>query len=154
VARPTKEDGALIAERRADAMRLRSAGADLLTIGKALGRTSRRPRGYPATDEKQLRSAVAKDLAVGIRDRYKDQAEAASELAGVLLQRLELMWEAVADQVAEGDLRAIDTALRVIERTAKLTGLEAASRLVLTGDGDQQVAEAFRRLLDHAGQGQ
>lgn len=150
MARPTDEQAALIRDRRTKALQLRVDGMPLAEIGKRLHADNGFPMGYTAdrAKTKQLTSAVAKDLGQSIRDRYKANKEAAGDLAAELLGRLELMWAAVEDEIAAGNLRAIDVGLRIVERAARLTGAEVSALDRLGPDGVQRVEAAFVILTE------
>lgn len=147
--RPSDEAAAFIAERRTAALELRTQGLPLAEIGRRLTKCQAMPYGYTSTG-KQLTAAVARDIGQSIRARYKANREAAGELAADLLGRLELMWSAVEDRVAEGDLRAIETGLKILERTARLTGVEASPLSFLGPDGEQRVVAALALFTDAA----
>lgn len=60
-------------------------------------------------------------------------AENAEIIRGLEVERLEIMFEKAFSAAMEGDLAAIDKALRVMERRSKLLGLDAAVRTEITG---------------------
>lgn len=146
MARPTDEQAGLILARRTEALRLRAEGLPLLDIARRLHASNGVPMGYtPDPDQvpKQCTAAVARDLGAAIRHEYKENRDAARALAGDLLGRLQVMWEAVEDRIAEGDLRAIDVGIRIVERTARMTGVESSPLDRLGPDGEARVSAAF-----------
>lgn len=69
--------------------------------------------------------------------------EEASEALALELARLDAM-QRVAWRIARtGDLQAIDRVLRISERRAKLLGLDAATRLALTGTDGGRIDVQF-----------
>ena len=118
-------------ERRAKALELRKAGAEYREIGDALGVT------YQAAHQlvtKQLRDIKAKS------------AEDAEELRTVTLLRLNRLLRSLWKDAMAGEPKAVDSALRVIDRICKLEGLDAAHRVDLRGE----IASFTLRLGDDA----
>ncbi|MFJ4413005.1 hypothetical protein [Streptomyces sp. NPDC088925] len=150
MARPTKAQRAAIAKRRADAIDLRLAGIDWLTIGRKLAadpavNTDRvpYPQGYgaelyakgkePPADDALIRAAC-KDVRTALAERITELDEQVDELRAVEVERLDrLFFVAYRKAVREGELPAIDRALRVMERRARLLGLDAPERREITG---------------------
>jgi outer membrane PBP1 activator LpoA protein len=82
----------------------------------------------------------------------KDTSESAEELRRLELDRLDAMQAAVWGEVEAASLKAINTVLRIMERRAKLAGLDAPVRTVNTHDvtdlsdlSDQELEERCRR---------
>ena len=97
----------LIAERDAKAMRLRKAGHEYATIVRECG----------------FNSIQAAHLAIRRRlDELPKQA--AEELRTVMQERLEEMFLSIYEEVKDGNHGAIDRALRILERQARLDGLD------------------------------
>ena len=72
------------------------------------------------------------------------------EYRDMQLDRLERMHQAVWRKAKEGDLRAIDTALRISDREAKLLGLDAPQKIqaeVTVYEG-QQLVEHTARIIE------
>lgn len=100
-------------DREAKALELRKAGASFPAIGQALG-----------ISDEGARKAVSRALA-----RVAQQTdESATEYRALELERLDHMQMKIARQVNDGHLGAIDRALRIMERRAKLLGLDAPVR--------------------------
>ncbi|MFF0291938.1 hypothetical protein [Streptomyces sp. NPDC005262] len=143
--RPDKAARAAIAQRRADAIDLRLAGVDWLTVGRKLAAdpaiNSDRiayPQGYgidrykkglePPVDD-QLINAACKDVRQALKERTTEQDENADELRAVENLRLDrLFFVAYRQAVKDGDLPAIDRALRIMERRARMNGLDKPAK--------------------------
>ncbi|MEU3522133.1 hypothetical protein ABZ770_44095 [Streptomyces sp. NPDC006654] len=143
--RPDKAARAAIAQRRADAIALRLAGVDWLTVGRKLTAdpaiNSDRiayPQGYgidrynkglePPSDD-QLINAACKDVRQALKERTTEQDEKAGEPRAVENLRLDrLFFVAYRQAVKDGDLPAIDRALRIMERRARINGLDKPSK--------------------------
>jgi hypothetical protein len=164
VGRPDKAARAAIAQRRADAIELRLAGVDWLTVARKLAAdpaiNSDRiayPQGYgierywkgqePPSDE-QLINAACKDVRLALKERSADQEEKADELRALENQRLDkLFFVAYRQAVKDGHLPAIDRALRIMERRARLLGLDRPVRAEVTG-ADGTAIEITTAALD------
>ena len=72
------------------------------------------------------------------------------EYRDMQLDRLERMHMAVWPRAKDGDLRAIDTALRIGDREAKLLGLEAPTKITaeVTVYEGQQLIEHTARIIE------
>lgn len=68
-----------------------------------------------------------------LEDLVASQRESAQQLIDLENQRLDEMQFALQEKVNEGNPRAIDSALRVMVRRAKLNGLDAATKHEVTG---------------------
>ncbi|GAA3371255.1 hypothetical protein GCM10020367_21180 [Streptomyces sannanensis] len=150
MARPTKAQRAAIAKRRADAIDLRLAGVDWLTIARKLAADpsinsdrAAYPQGYgceryakgqePPTDDALIRAAC-KDVREALSERRAVLNEEVEELRSVEAERLDRLWFVAYKQaVRDGNLAAIDRALRIMERRAKLLGLDQPARTEVTG---------------------
>lgn len=103
------------AERRRQALELRKAGVDFRTIADRLGYEG------PSGAHKAVTTAL-KALT----------AEPAEELRTLELERLDAMLRSLwvrATNAKGADLGAIDRVLKIMERRAKLAGLDAPSRI-------------------------
>ncbi|MFB7082561.1 hypothetical protein [Streptomyces sp. NPDC056308] len=150
VARPTKAQRAAIAKRRADAIDLRLAGVDWLTIARKLAADpainttgAAYPQGYgidryakgqePPAEDALIR-AVCKDVREALKERTTELDEQVDELRTVEAERLDrLFFVAYKQAIRDGELPAIDRALRVMERRAKLLGLDRPEKKEITG---------------------
>ena len=65
------------------------------------------------------------------------EAETPSKVAQRDMQgaRLELLWQAVQNAVEVGDYKAVQVALRILERQAKLYGLDVDPKAIITING-------------------
>ncbi|TQF05533.1 hypothetical protein E6W39_29035 [Kitasatospora acidiphila] len=157
MARPTRAQRAAIAQRRADAVELQLAGVDWLTIGRKLAAdptiNSDRiayPQGYGAElyakgkeppDDAALIRYACKDVSTALRERHTELDIAVDELRIVHHMRLErLFFVAFRRAVKDGDLLAIDRAVRILERDSRLLGIDAPARTQLSGPGDGPIA--------------
>jgi hypothetical protein len=94
------------AERRGEALELRKAGASFPSIGKALGITQQ---------------AAGKLIRVTLSRIVGEPAE---QVRGLELSRLDRAHAALWAQVCRGHLPAVDRLLKIMERRAKLLGLD------------------------------
>jgi hypothetical protein len=124
------------AERRRAAVQLKIAGHTWQEIANALDYSS---KGAACTDVRRALENAVKKLSIPL--------EAHRQLE---MDRLDAMQNALWDKVLEGDTKAIDTSLRLMDRRAKLLGLDAPQRHELTleaidaalADVEQQLAAA------------
>lgn len=133
---PTIAKRADTADRRRKAIEMRIAGHHWQDIADTLHYAS---KGAAHTDvTRALEQAVA-ELAIPL-EGYR-QLE---------LDRLDTMQTALWPKVLSGDTKAIDTTLRLMDRRAKLLGLDAPQRMeVVTLDAvDAAIADLTRQLAD------
>lgn len=97
-------------ERQLAALGLRMRGLTFAQIGRELGVTTQAAHG-----------AVSRALARSLRET----SQTAEELRALELHRLDAMLAALWPMVEAGEIAAINAALRVGERRAKLTGIDA-----------------------------
>ncbi|MFK0045525.1 hypothetical protein ACIQU4_15630 [Streptomyces sp. NPDC090741] len=123
----SKAQQAFTAERRAKAIRMKINGHSYTEIAEQLGYSS---RGSASSD---VRRALEKHV---IEEGLAVEAWRELELA-----RLDILQKAIWNKAMDGDPRAIETALKILDRRAKLLGLDSAIKLeVLTIDAlDQQI---------------
>lgn len=96
------------------------------------------------------RKYVVDDLS----DRRYQLMESKEDLRSIMLMRLEQMWFGVRGDATGGDPKAIHAALRIMERQAKLQGLDATTHKAMwlmhlkSGEVTQEelVSEAMRLL--------
>lgn len=128
---------AAIADRRTKAITLRLAGMDYDTIATRLGYAGK--------------GAACKDITRALAANLTDLGRTADELREVELARLDRLQATAWAPAVGGDLRAIDTVLKIIDRRCKLLGLDAPvrSEVWTISDVDAQI----RALIDElAGQ--
>ena len=113
-------------------LELRSAGLSFREIAREL-------KVAPATAYK----AVARGLAA-VNAGCREQAQ---ELRTLEALRLDQMQAALWEQATDGDVRAIDRVLRIMERRARLLGLDEPERRETNLKIDPQEAKFRRELL-------
>jgi DNA-binding transcriptional MerR regulator len=101
--------------KQAQALTLRKAGVSVQTIAETLGWNSHQAAS------KAIRAALQRTV-----------QEPADELRQLELARLDDMLQAIAPHVKAGNLTAIDRALKIQERRAKLVGLDTPAKLDLS----------------------
>lgn len=120
---PTSGRRAKAAERRREAFRLRKEGATFREIGEALGVSG---------------TAARKAILAELETINADTREIAGELIALEAARLDEAHKAIWPKVEVGDLRAIDRMLKIMERRARLFGLDAPSKIApTTPDGNE-----------------
>lgn len=127
---------AYTAQRRTKAIALRMAGADWDTIADRLDYSSR--------------AHACKDLTRALAANLAEMGRSVEELREVELMRLDRLQAALWAAAVGGDVRAVDSVLRIVDRRCKLLGLDAPLRAeVFTVDAiDAQIAEL---TAQHAG---
>jgi hypothetical protein len=172
--RPNRATRAAITQRRADAIDLKLAGVDWLTIGRKLAADPAinsdgvaYPQGYgidkykrglePPTD-KRLIELACKDVSKALVERTTVLDENTDELRQLMVERLErLFFTVYRAAIRNGDYQAVDRAVRIIERSSRLLGLDRPIRTELSGPdgGAVQVETAslneLERLISLAG---
>lgn len=123
----SKAQQAFTAERRAKAIRLKIGGATYTEIAEALGYSSR--------------SAAHMDVKRSLEKHVIEEGLAIEAWRELELARLDTLQQAIWDKAMSGDTRAIEAALKILDRRSKLLGLDSAIRLeVLTVDAlDAQI---------------
>lgn len=106
------------AARKIEAMALRRQGLSYRKIGARLG-----------VSQTQAHKDVLECLAELAKER---QAETEHHVT-LELERLDALYEAVSTKAEKGDIAAINTALKIAERRARLLGLDAPTRTELSG---------------------
>ena len=64
-------------------------------------------------------------------------AETAPQVLTMELERLDSLWRTVYPEAKRGNLGAVDRSLRIMERRARLLGLDAPSKTDVTSGGDK-----------------
>jgi orotate phosphoribosyltransferase-like protein len=108
-----------IAERRIKAFELRKKGINYREIAKQL-------KVSPAT--------IVLDIKAVMKELVKDQQKEAAEYKNLELDRLETLQAGIWDFAINGDAVAIDKVIKIMERRAKLLGLDAPAKTELSGD--------------------
>lgn len=99
------------AKRRAQAIQARLAGADWQTIAEQLGYSSR--------------GAACKDVTRALEQSRAAAQKSGEDLRTLELARLDRMQRALWPKVVEGDHKTADTVLRLMQRRARLAGLDS-----------------------------
>lgn len=139
----SKAQRAKTADRRGKAIALRLAGMDWQTIADRLDYASR--------------AAACVDVNRALEANLAEQSQAADTLREVESQRLDRLQAAAWPSAVKGDLKAIETVLKVIDRRVKLQGLDMPLRAELSGPdgGPMQLQHAnlakLYDLIDTAG---
>ncbi|MCG5549170.1 helix-turn-helix domain-containing protein [Halorhodospira halochloris] len=111
------------AERKARALELRQTGMTYADIGRELG----------------ISNAQAHRLVSGaLQEIRKRASEEAEQLRTLELSRLDQLHHALWESALGGELRAIDRLLRIMERRAKLLGLDAPTCVAPTNPDGQK----------------
>ncbi|WP_432008851.1 hypothetical protein [Streptomyces bacillaris] len=148
--RPNRATRAAITQRRTDAIDLKLAGVDWLTIGRKLAADPSinsdgiaYPQGYgidkyrrglePPTD-KRLIELACKDVSKALSERAAALDENTDELRHLMAERLERLFFGVyRAAIRNGDYQAVDRAVRIIERSSRLLGLDKPTRTEVSG---------------------
>ncbi len=109
-------------DRELQALDMRKSGATYDQIGAALGITTQ---------------GAYKAIIRSLRRLNEKNAEDSSELRRLEVERLDKMLAAIWNMVIIGDQGAIDRALKISERRARLFGLDAPTRTDLTSLGEK-----------------
>ena len=160
---PTPAEAGLISARRSRALQLRIAGVDNLTIGRSMAADPRiqpegvsNPGGYgrdrfdrgdePIPDE-DLIARVSEDIGRALKARAQQMNEGAEQLRTIQDARIERLIAGVWRKALDGDPKAIDQVLKLLDRQAKLHGIDAPVRTELVDkDGEAiQVVQVERR---------
>ncbi|MGI5526780.1 hypothetical protein ACQEVX_04925 [Streptomyces syringium] len=148
--RPTRAVRAAITQRRADAIDLRLAGVDWLTIGRKLAADPAinsdgiaYPQGYGVERykagqeppvEKRLIELACKDVTKALAERSTKLEENVDEMRQLMAERLErLFFPMYRQALRSGDYQAVDRAVRIIERSSHLLGLNRPLRTEVSG---------------------
>ncbi|MCX7939932.1 MAG: helix-turn-helix domain-containing protein [Thermoflexales bacterium] len=116
---PTSPRRVRAAARRAEALRMRIAGASYREIAAQLG----------------VSHEAARQLVIKALEQVSDVSEELrAELRKLELERLDAMLRSLWQKVAAGNESAINTALRIMERRAKLAGLDTADKINISAE--------------------
>ena len=118
-------------ERRAQALELRKRGMSYRQIGQELGVSRNTAHKYVTAELDELRA---------------ETRVSAEQLRDLELERLDQYLARLQPKIEDGDEKAIATALRVQERRAKLTGLDAPQRTEVT-IGGESVIDRLREVV-------
>jgi hypothetical protein len=160
----TKAVMAAVTRRRQEALSLKLAGVDNVTIGYRLAADpdinsagAQYEQGYgqdrfdigdPPPDDLDLARLVSQDLRRSL-DAYRGEAaHDADELREIEANRLDRLFVVAwrRAMAKDGDLAAIDRALRIMERRARLLGLDQPTD---SGPGGDDPGSSFLSGLDY-----
>lgn len=116
--RPSHTDDAITQARRIEALDLRKAGCAYAAIGKQLKVSGEQARI---------------DVMTALKTLAEHQDTETAEYRNLELERLDRMLLAVWGDALKGHLGAIDRALKISERRARLMGLDAPVKQELSG---------------------
>jgi orotate phosphoribosyltransferase-like protein len=108
-----------IAERRVKAFELRKKGNNYREIAKELGVS-------PAT--------IVLDVKAVLNQLAKEQQKEAADYKALELDRLETLQIKMWELAEKGDHGAVDRVLRIMERRARLLGLDAPTKTEISGE--------------------
>ncbi|MGW1055452.1 hypothetical protein [Streptomyces sp. NPDC001155] len=174
--RPNRATRAAITQRRADAIDLKLAGVDWLTIGRKLAADpainsdgiaypqgygiDKYRRGLEPPSNKRLIELACKDVSKALIERATALDANTDELRQLMVERLErLFFTVYRAAIRNGDYHAVDRAVRIIERSSRLLGLDRPVRTELSGPDGAAVQvetaglEELERLITLAGGG-
>jgi hypothetical protein len=138
--RPTSADMISAALRQNDALSLRQSGKTFAEIAAKLG----------YSDHSGARNAVMAALRENV-------AEPNAEMRALELSRLDALQSALWSSALGGKLGSVDRVLKLMERRAKILGLDAPPPKTAEGDLDDLIQREFDRingLEEHDGLGQ
>ena len=121
-------------EKQAKALTLRKAGVSVVAIAEMLGWNSHQ--------------AASKAISAALKRTIQEPAD---ELRTLELARLDDMLKAIAPHVSAGNLTAIDRALKIQERRARLLGLDAPAKQDITSGGQPLTVKIVKASDDTSG---
>jgi transcriptional regulator len=130
---PVSVAKAILVDQRARALHLRRGGLTFEEIGADLG-----------CDEKRARRLCSDAM----EDAREQVATAAKELRAVEVSRLDAMLNSVWDAAMRGNLNVIDRIIKIMERRAKLLGLDVVERT--TEFSAEEIAMEAQRAIQQA----
>lgn len=127
---------AAIADRRSKLLQMRLAAVDYTTIADRLDYASA--------------AAARKDFTRAMRETLDLEQETANELRDVELQRLDRLQAAAWAEAIRGNLKAIETVARLIDRRCRILGLNATVQVDATFTEVTQQDVELQELLNEA----
>lgn len=112
----SKAAQAATAQRRAQAVQMRVAGVSWDLIASRLGYSGK--------------AAACKDVTRALERARAETAEATEQLRQLEAARLDRLQAGLWTSACAGDTRAVDVALKIIDRRVKLLGLDGAQRVI------------------------
>jgi hypothetical protein len=132
---PSAIKRAQVSERRKMVWDLRIRGKDLQSIADEVIRRYTEAGRIDEIPPKYDTRHVHQDFKVVLEERKKVEEQDVTDYVRLDASRLDKMLDAIADRVEMGDLDAIETSRRLLERRAKLLGLDGPSRVDHTSGG-------------------
>ena len=121
---PTRPKMTTAAQRRVQALELRKAGYTYEQIGVALEISTQ---------------AAYKHVVKALSVIHEKITEATEELRTLEVQRIDRLFEVMYKKAEKGDYNAIDRCLRLMERRAKLLGLDAPAKSEIGIDAEMSI---------------
>jgi len=121
-----------IAERRRMALDLRRQGGSYRRIAETL-------RKVPGVSERYCFSQAQRDVTDELGRLNEGNRETASLLKRLELERLDELWQTFWPEAIAGNLRMFDRIMRIMERRARLEGLDAPTAVRHSGDPERPV---------------
>ena len=94
---------------------------------------------------------ISGDFKAIIKEWRKHYADDADKWLNTQLRRLDVMLNSIWDNVKDGDLQAMDRALKIMERQAKLLGLDKPAGLDLKSGGKPLKIQMIEVVKDYGG---
>ena len=114
----TTSRSAVTEEQRVQALKFRMAGLSYQQIADHLG---------------IARSAAYKLVKTALDRLHEEVHEGAEDLRELELQRMDQLFSLAYNNAMKGDIAAIDRCVKIMERRARLMGLDAATRSEISG---------------------
>lgn len=95
--------------------------------------------------------AAAADVHVALEEEFLNNAQYSTEILRMIeLKRLNTLYSALLPGIERGNSRSIDVAVKVSDRIAKMTGLDAAVRVEMSqlSDVNEQIAQVKREIAE------
>ena len=130
------------AERRAFVLNLRKTGADYRTIAAATAKrfgVENLPKGWDCR-------FAWKDVKRELKKIYDDMAEDTEEVRQMQLERYNRLLFAVWERALNGDLGALDRAVKLVQSICQLMGANAPAGLDLTTSGQPVTFRVIREI--------
>ena len=127
---------AIILERRLSCIRLRKSGMSMQRIADTLNCSVQ---------------TISNDLRHLLHELVQLSADQVAEHRQLELERLDALWAAIyPDAIKKGNVWKIDRCLAIMERRAKLLGLDKPLKHILQGDKDNPLELLHKHSVDDA----
>lgn len=91
--------------------------------------------------------ATHKAINDALNEAIEENAKAGESLRLLELERLDALWEGVWPHAIKGNAAAVQACLRIMERRAKLLGLDAAEKTEVSGPGGAPITQ--RQFIEY-----